>query len=229
VPRAQRRQPRGSTNLRDANPALFDLDGTLTDNSAGIVKSARVGLVSVGVDGVTDSQIRAQIGPPLRAMYTNLGLADDQIEAAVAGYRSYYGDHGVLDNSVYEGIASALTALSESGRTLAVATSKPETFARRILDHFDLAHYFAFIGGATLDGTRETKAAVVSHTLAAVGAEPADALMIGDRRHDIEGARTAGVKRSIGVTWGFGSRNELETAHATTTIDDPAELIALLC
>jgi len=212
----------------DANPVLFDLDGTLTDNSAGIVKSAKLGLASVGVDDVADEQIRAEIGPPLRTMFTSLGLADGQLEAAIAGYRSYYTDRGVLENAVYEGVEAALVALRDSGRTLAVATSKPETFAHIILDHFGLDGYFEFVGGATLDGSRETKAAVVTHTLAALAMEAGPAVMIGDRRHDIDGARTAGVSRSIGVTWGFGSRDELETAGATVTIDDPAELISLL-
>lgn len=214
--------------FQTAGPVLFDLDGTLTDNSAGIVKSARIGLGSVGVDDVSDQQIRAEIGPPLRSMFTNLGLSDSQLEDAIAGYRSYYTDRGVLENTVYDGVEPVLIALSEHGTMLAVATSKPETFAQKILDHFGLTGYFDFVGGATLDGSRETKSAVVTHTLAALGMDAGPAVMIGDRRHDIEGARTAGVERSIGVTWGFGSRNELETAGATITIDDPAELIPLL-
>jgi len=214
-------------DFRDANPVLFDLDGTLTDNSAGIIKSARVGLAAVGVDDVDDQQIREEIGPPLRSMFTNLGVLESRLEDAVAGYRSYYVDRGVLENEMYEGVEAALVALSNTGRTLAVATSKPETFACKILDHFGLSGYFGFVGGATLDAKRETKAEVVAHTLTSLGMDAGSAVMIGDRRHDIEGANAAGVERTIGVTWGFGSRDELEDAGATTIIDRPAELLAL--
>jgi len=213
--------------FQDANPVLFDLDGTLTDNSAGIIRSARVGLTAVGVDDVDDQQIRAEIGPPLRSMFTNLGVLESRLEDAVAGYRSYYVDRGVLENEVYEGVEAALVALWDDSRTLAVATSKPEIFACRILDHFGLSGYFKFVGGATLDAKRETKAEVVAHTLTSLGMAAGSAVMIGDRRHDIEGARAAGVERSVGVTWGFGARDELVDADATITIDSPAELPTL--
>jgi len=209
-----------------ANPVLlFDLDGTITDNSQGIIHGTRLGLEAVGLDHVTDDDVRTAIGPPLRSMFASWGLSANDVELAVTAYRSHYAEIGVLQNRVYDGIAGAIDDLAHTHR-LAVATSKPEVFATQILEHFDLAGHFDIIGGATIDGSRETKAQVVRHTLAGLGIEAATAVMIGDRRHDIEGSRAEGVERTIGVLWGFGSAAELAEAGATVIIDSPGQLRA---
>ena len=206
---------------------LFDLDGTLTDNSEGIIDGTRLGLAAVGIHQVSDDDVRAAIGPPLRSMFASWGLSTNDVGLAVAAYRAHYTEVGILMNRVYAGIPAALADLGATHR-LAVATSKPEVFAIRILEHFDLAGHFDKIGGATIDGARETKASVVRHTLASLDIEATSAVMIGDRRHDIEGSRAEGVERSVGVSWGFGSAQELIDAGATPIVDSPEQLRSAL-
>ena len=216
--------------MSDPSPrlALFDLDGTLTDNSEGIVRGTEIGLDAVGVTGVSTDDIRSQIGPPLRSMFAGWGLSPDEVERAVVAYREYYRATGVLENRVYDGVREAIAALVDAGLRLAVATSKPETFAVQILEHFELAHHFGCIAGATLDGSREAKSDIISHALSLLGHHGDDTVMIGDRRHDIEGAALASVPSTVGVLWGFGSLEELSAAGAEHVVATPAELVTVL-
>ena len=156
---------------------------------------------------------------------TDLSEAD----RALSLYREYYRDRGLFENALYPGIPEALAKLKSAGKTVCLATSKPEPFARRILEHFSVDGYFDEICGATLDGTRETKAAVLRELTARLAVDPADqnAVMIGDRRHDAEGAREIGIP-TVGVLWGYGSREELEAAGCVRIAETPEELASIL-
>jgi phosphoglycolate phosphatase len=201
---------------------LFDLDGTLTDSYVGFERSIRFAVESLGLTPPDD--VRRFLGPPLVESFTSLGMTAVQVESGMALYRQRYGTIGYLENEVYPGIADLLAVLVADGAELAVATSKPEPTARVILEHFDLSRHFVFIGGATFDGTRSHKHDVVAHTLAALGNPPIDhVVMVGDRFHDVHGAGLFGIA-TIGVTWGFGGREELEQAGAAAIVSDSASL-----
>ncbi len=208
---------------------LLDLDGTLTDAAPGIVNCIRYALDDQGIDHPDDATLRTFLGPPLAATFgDHFGMDEDQIRIAIAKYRERYHDVGLFENAVYPGVPETLDRLTADGFTLAVATSKPTYSATRILEHFDLSRHFAFIGGSDLAGTRHNKAAVIAHTrdeLAGLGrwTETDVAVMVGDRRHDVEGAQAHGFE-TIGVLWGYGSPGELSAAGAATLISTPAEL-----
>ena len=205
---------------------LFDLDGTLVDSGPGIRASVRHAAASVGIAEPTDEQLRALIGPPFPAAFLDvLGVDGATAEAMMADYRATYGSGGMFDASVYPGIPELLTELTARGDVLAVATSKPADYAREIVAHLGLAEYVAGgVHGTTFDGRVQGKAAVVGLALAAN--RPALAL-VGDRNHDVEGAREHGLP-CIGVDWGFGGRDELEEAGAAAVVDKPGEVPAAL-
>lgn len=208
---------------------LFDLDGTLTDPMLGITRSVQYALHRFGIE-VDDLRTLCRfIGPPLKESFRDFyGMDDEQATRAVALTREYFAPRGIFENRLYEGIPELLTELQAAGCMLAMATSKPEPFARQIAEHFHLADRFALIGGATMDGTRTAKRDVVRHVLGALGVEnPTAAVMIGDRRYDIEGAAAEGIA-SIGVLWGYGSREELAAAGAGQIVGTIPELRALL-
>lgn len=194
---------------------LFDLDGTLTDPMLGITRSVQYALRRFGIE-VDDLRTLCRfIGPPLKESFRDFyGMDDEQATRAVALTREYFAPRGIFENRLYEGIPELLTELQAAGCMLAMATSKPEPFARQIAEHFHLADRFTLIGGATMDGTRTAKRDVVRYVLGALDVEdPTAAVMIGDRRYDIEGAAAEGIA-SIGVLWGYGSREELAAARA---------------
>lgn len=208
---------------------LFDLDGTLTDPMLGITRSVQYALHRFGIE-VDDLRTLCRfIGPPLKESFRDFyGMDDEQATRAVALTREYFAPRGIFENRLYEGIPELLTELQAAGCMLAMATSKPEPFARQIAEHFHLADRFALIGGATMDGTRTAKRDVVRHVLDALGVEDRTAaVMIGDRRYDIEGAAAEGIA-SIGVLWGYGSREELAAAGAGQIVGTIPELRALL-
>lgn len=167
------------------------------------------------------------MGPPLQDVFGVLGVAPDGIAAAVDCYREYYADRGCLENEPYEGLDRVLSQLESAGVRLAVATSKAHVFATRILEHFGLAGHFEHIVGPELDGTLRHKHEVVAEALRRLGVGPQGAVLIGDRSHDVEGAAANGLP-CIGVTWGYGSREELTTAGAIAVVDTPEELLSLL-
>ena len=212
---------------------LFDLDGTLTDAAPGIVACIQYALDDMGIPHPDDATMRTFLGPPLADTFgRHFAMSDAQIGHAIAKYRERYHDVGLFENAVYDGIPELLTALKDHHRTLAVATSKPTYSATRILEHFGLDGHFAFIGGSDLEGVRHDKAAVIEHTLdelRAAGGLPAGALvtMVGDREHDVRGARAHDID-TIGVLWGYGGEDELLGAGAVTLCASPGELLQVL-
>ena len=206
---------------------LIDLDGTLIDPRAGIVGSVQAALGRLGLPVPASETLGWVIGPPLRTTFPQLGVASADVETAVGHYRENYSAGAMFEASVYPGIPEALDRLREIGARLIVATSKPHAFARPILRHFDLADRFAAIHGAELDGRRDHKAELIAHIIATERVDPAAALMIGDRRYDIDGAR-ANAMRSVGVLWGYGSMEELRSAGATALSDQPKGLARLV-
>ncbi|KUH84131.1 MULTISPECIES: HAD-IA family hydrolase [unclassified Mycobacterium] len=189
---------------------IFDLDGTLTDSAQGIVSSFRHALGSVGA-AVPDGDLATMIvGPPMHHTLRRLGLGE-QTGAAIAAYRADYVTRGWAMNRVFDGIPALLCDLRAAGVRLAVATSKAEPTAQRILAHFGLADCFEVIAGASVDGSRATKVDVVAHALAQLGRLPERTLMVGDRSHDVEGAAAHGIDTVV-VGWGYGSGD----------FDDPA-------
>lgn len=193
---------------------FFDLDGTLTESGPGIVRSVRYALRQFGIDEPDDAKLRRFIGPPLVYSFSTFyGFSDDDAHKAMAAYRDYYGVHGIFDNGVYAGIPELLASLKAAGKTLCVATGKPEKYMYPILERYGLRGYFSCCGGSDEAETRADKAKVIRYVLDSCGALPGDVIMVGDRHHDIDGAKANGVC-SVGVLYGYGSRAELEAAGA---------------
>lgn len=212
---------------------FFDLDGTLTDSSDGITKSIQYALREMGLECENRESLKKYIGPPLSVSFRDYFDAPEDIDRAVRLYRQRYNEVGWKENRPYDGIAEALSELKKQGKKIYMATSKPEHFAKRIAEYFQLAEYFEEICGATTDGVRNTKQEVVAYALELAkipmgsGGKIADAeqvLMIGDRHHDVEGAGAFGI-RTLGVTYGFGSREELLGCGAVAAVDTPEEIV----
>ncbi len=196
---------------------LFDLDGTLTNPGLGITNSVAYALKKYGIDVKDRTELYKFIGPPLLNSFQDYyGFSEEQAVQAVEYYREYYQKTGIYENYVYEGIPELLKKLTAEGITLLVATSKPEPFARLIMEHYHLAEYFTYIAGATMDNkTRVKKEDVIRYAMQNCEAEDKEKLvMVGDRKHDILGAKEVGID-SIGVLFGYGDREELEQAGAT--------------
>ena len=194
---------------------LFDLDGTLTDPEEGITKAVQLALAHFGIQVEDRTSLRPFIGPPLWDQFQEYaGLSAEQSDEAVKVFRQYYLEKGVYENREYDGIRQMLGALKCAGYRLYVATSKPETTAGIVMKYFGFTDYFAYVAGADLEGTRVRKADVIRYLLEKEGiADPGEAVMIGDRKHDVLGAKEVGMD-SIGVLYGYGSREELEEAGA---------------
>jgi phosphoglycolate phosphatase len=208
---------------------LFDLDGTLTDPREGIVACLKYALLGLGHDCPSDLDLARFIGPPLKESFAVLLHTADrkQINAAVELYRQRFSSKGMLENTVYPGIHSALTTLRGRGALLFVTTSKPRVFAERIVEHFGLKEYFCAVYGSELDGTRSDKGELIAHVLQAESLSPHSTVMVGDRAHDILGAKAHAVF-PIGVLWGYGSSDELIAAGATTLCAKPETLDNML-
>ena len=202
---------------------LFDLDGTLTDPEEGITKAVQLALAHFGIQVEDRTSLRPFIGPPLWDQFQEYaGLSAEQSDEAVKVFRQYYLEKGVYENREYDGIRQMLGALKCAGYRLYVATSKPETTAGIVMKYFGFTDYFAYVAGADLEGTRVRKADVIRYLLEKEGiADPGEAVMIGDRKHDILGAKEVGMD-SIGVLYGYGSREEL--AGADWLVRTPEEL-----
>jgi phosphoglycolate phosphatase len=212
----------------DADPILFDLDGTLTESGPGIMSSVRYALAKMGEPALDDEQLRRFIGPPLLDSFRDFcGFDPAEVAVAIAAYREYYATDGQYENSVYDGIPELLAGLRTAGRTLAVATSKAEVYAASILEHFALTEYFSTIVGSELDGRRTAKSDIITEALDRLGRPASGTVMIGDRSHDVRGAVTVGVG-SIGVLWGYGDDAELTAAGADALAATPAELLVQL-
>ena len=208
---------------------LFDLDGTLTDPGEGITNSVAHALERLGRPVPPRQALYRFIGPPLCESFMDFcGLDRPGGLRAVELYREYYREKGIWENQVYAGIPELLAQLRSAGRKLLVATSKPEEFAHQILEHFHLSPYFDFVSGASMDSRRVRKADVIARALAHEGLTPGPELvMVGDREHDVLGAREAGLD-CVGVLFGYGSRAELEAAGAAKIAATVPELARVL-
>ena len=206
---------------------LFDLDGTLTDSEPGIVNSVRYALRSFGMEA-EPTTLRSFIGPPLYDSFRGtMGMSDADAKRAVDTYRVYFRDKGIFENAPYPGVPEMLEALRAAGRRLIVATSKPEVFAKRIAEHFGFAGALEGVYGADMEGKRSSKIDVIRYAMRERGITPSSAVMVGDRKYDITGAREAGLA-DIGVLYGYGSREELVEAGATRLAASVADLREML-
>ncbi len=208
---------------------LFDLDGTLTNPMLGITKSIQYALSNKGINITDRNSLMKYIGPPLRASFIEFGFNEEEAEELIAKYREYYSVKGLYENEVYDGIEALLCRLKGEGKKLYTATSKPEHFAKIILEHFKLDQYFEDICGATMDNSRGTKEEVIRYALGKNEVvDLKEVVMIGDRKHDIEGAKRVGIA-SIGVLFGYGSRDELTEAGAdrlAETVEEIYDIVA---
>ena len=202
---------------------LVDLDGTLVDPKPGLIGSIQYALGRLGCPVPPAEQLLWMIGPPLRISFPRLLGSNERTEEAIGYYRENYFKGAMYDAIVYNGIHCALDTLREAGHRLFVATAKPHSYARPILEHFGLARHFAGIHGPELDGTRDHKHELIAHILTEHRSRAEAALMIGDREHDVVAAARNGM-RTIGVTWGYGSRDELVTAGAAVLCAAPPDL-----
>ena len=206
---------------------LFDLDGTLSDSAPGILASLRHAFAVNGIPPMDERTERVVLGPPFYESLPPL-IGDVPLESVIAAYRERYGAGGMFDTAVFPGVAALVTDLHAAGYRLAIATSKPEHYAEPIVEHLGLRECFELVGGDALDGSRGTKALVIADVLRRLGEpDPSEVLMIGDRRHDVEGAREHGIA-CAGVRWGYALPGELEAAAPWTICAAPAELAALL-
>ena len=199
---------------------LFDLDGTLTDPKEGITKSVRHGVHAFGIEAENLDDLCCFIGPPLKDSFMEYyGFTESDAQKAVEIFREYFSSQGIFENKVYEGTRESLEALVKSGKKLYVASSKPEVFVRMILEHFELDSYFEFMGGADFEEIRVKKADVIRYVLDTCEIRDiSKTVMIGDRKHDILGAKEFGME-SVGVLYGYGSREELTKAGADFLVE----------
>jgi phosphoglycolate phosphatase len=204
---------------------LLDLDGTLIDSYPGILASCLAALRALGHQADETLDLRRSIGPPLEDMMRILlqSYGDDRVGEAVAAYRRHYGEIGFLGSVPYPGIGKSLEEMKRSGLQVYLATSKRAVFASRILDHLQFATYFDGIHGSVPGGELDHKPELLAHILSQHGLSPSHSLMVGDRRYDLAGAHAVGL-RGLGVLWGYGTRDELETAGADRLVEFPADL-----
>jgi phosphoglycolate phosphatase len=202
----------------------FDLDGTLTDPKPGITGSIQYALQKLDRPVPTQDELTWCIGPPLRASFVVMLGGESRADLALTLYRERFADVGLYENSVYPDIEHILNALKHSHDRLFVATSKPRVYAERIIAHFGLAGYFERVFGSELDGTRVDKGELLTYALASAGVDPRHALMIGDRSHDIIGAKNNRMG-AIGVLYGYGSREELIEAGASHVCATPRAVL----
>lgn len=203
---------------------LFDLDGTLTDPSLGITNSVMYAFKKFGIEIKDRSELYKFIGPPLiNAFMDYYGFSKEDAVKALGYYREYFSVTGIFENRLYDGIFELLKKLKEDGKRIILATSKPQKFAERILEHFGVSEFFYFVGGATMDESRSEKDDIIEYVLKECEISPDDAVMVGDRKYDVLGAHKFRVK-AIGVTYGFGSKEELEEAGADIIASSVTEL-----
>lgn len=205
---------------------LFDLDGTLTDSAEGVINCAQLALKHFGLPIPEREDMQFIVGPPLRDSFLRLGVAEKDVETAVEIYRSRYVPTGMFENTPYPGISAMLGALKDAGHELYVATAKPEGMATEILEKFCLAGFFDRIFGASMDGTRDTKDAVIAYVLEELG-QRENFIMVGDTHYDVLGAAAHGIK-TIGVSWGYGTVEDMKAAGALAIVDSPAQLLKKL-
>ena len=207
---------------------LFDLDGTITDSEPGIINCIKYALTKMEVEIPDIKVLKTFIGPPLFDRFIEVfSFSEEESKKAVELYRERFAPIGLFENRVYDGVIEMLTELKKCGYTLSLATSKPEVFAIKIMDHFDLTKYFDHITGADLGGGKETKTDVMKEAISKLGAKNEEIVMVGDRFYDIESSKELGVD-SIGVTYGYGPIEELEKECATYIATSPDEIVKII-
>lgn len=203
---------------------LFDLDGTITDPKIGITKSFQYALQHFGIQVDNLDALEPVIGPPLKKSFSEFyHLSEEQIECAIEKYRERFSTVGLYENEIYDGMENLLKELSEAGYTLEIASSKPTVFVEKICEHFKIKQYFTHIVGSFLDGRRGEKEEVVEEAIRLSKATPDHIIMVGDRIYDVIGAHKKGIA-VIGVSYGYGGRQELEEAGADVIVDTVAQL-----
>ncbi len=203
---------------------LFDLDGTLTDSKPGIINCLKFALDKIGAN-LPESELNEFIGPPLHVSMLKRGYSAEVTDRFIAAYRERFSKKGIYENTLYPNATFTLKKIKEMGKKIILATSKPLVFAQRILDHFGLTDFFDRVVGATMDGSLSEKRDIIE--AASRELDTAFALMVGDRRYDVEGAASFKID-SVGVTYGYGSVSELRQAGATYIIDEITQLIPIL-
>ena len=211
---------------------LLDLDGTLSDSEPGILHSLQWACEQEGFPVPSEAAVRSVIGPPFEVGLPSIGIPDDALERVIGTYRERYRTIGAYENTLYDGIIEMLDELAALGLSLSIATAKPEQTAHPILDYFGISDRFDCRAGATLTSARRTKAQVIDHALRELGihADPDlgdHVIMIGDRDHDVHGAMHHGIT-CIGVTWGYGTPQELIGAGAVALADSPSEVAEMV-
>jgi len=208
---------------------LFDLDGTITDSSEGIYKCFEYALNHYGIEVEDLNSLRPVIGPPLKDCFMEMyGFDEKTAVEAVAKYRERYADVGIFENRVYDGVYEMFSALKDAGYFIVLATSKPETYAKRILEHFKLDKFFDFVAGATIDGKISNKEDVLNKILESLKiSNVSDMVMIGDREFDLAGAKAFGMD-AIGVLYGFGSEDELNQYPSVLLAQTPGDVANFL-
>ena len=206
---------------------LFDLDGTLTDPKEGISNGFIYALDKYNIKVSEKEKLYSFIGPPLFDTFKTFGFTDEVAIEAVAHFRKYYNEVGKLENEVYENIHTMLETLKSRGFKLAVATSKPTVFSVEILKHFGLDKYFDFISGASFDGSLMHKGDIIKVALDTLELNPSETIMIGDRKHDILGAKEHNLD-SVGVLYGFGNKEEFIKAGATFIVEEVLDILEIL-
>ena len=207
---------------------LFDLDGTITDPKEGITRSVRYALRKFSIDIENLDELEKFIGPPLKQSFMDFfSFSGEQSLRAIEYYREYFREKGIFENRVYEGIPEILSELKAGNVTLAIATSKPTVFAEQIIAHFQLSGYFEEIIGSNLDNSRSEKKDVIAHALSELKCEVSQTVMIGDRKHDIIGAKENRMD-SVGVLYGYGSREEIRAAGPVFIAESVGELAPFL-
>lgn len=209
-----------------AKMILFDLDGTLTDSGEGIMKCAELALNHYGIEVSDPSDLRVFVGPPLDQTFLKFGIPASEVKNAIEIFRSRYLVKGKFENFPYPGIPELLHKLQSEGHHLYVATSKPESTALEVMDHFDLSKYFVRICGATMDEARNSKSNVIAYLLATCS-RGENIVMVGDTAYDVIGAKAHGIP-TIGVSWGYGMVEEMRQAGAIAIADSVDELYRLL-
>ena len=218
-----------SMDFKSKSVIFFDLDGTVVDTGPGIKNGVRYAAAKYGVTFEEGDTLDRFIGPPLTSSFSeNFHLSEKETAEAIATYREYYASVGLYECDLYPGIRELFRDLKGSGKTVCIATSKPERFASIILDRFSLSEFVSCLGGATFDGTREKKADIIDYVFDKIGvAERSVSVLVGDRHYDVDGAKACSMD-SIGVLYGYGDREEFEKAGADAIVETVEELRALL-
>ena len=209
---------------------FFDLDGTITEPVIGITNAIIYALNKYNIKVSQRSTLHRFIGPPLRDSFKEFyGFSEEKAEEAVAFYREYYAEKGVMENEIMPGMEDALKSLKAAGCKLCVATSKPEIYAKKILENLKIDHYFEVIAGSLLDGSRDKKELVIEYLLDKIHISSSEnirskTVMVGDRKFDIEGAIATGLD-NIGVTFGYGDKEEFQLAGAQVIFDTPEDMV----